>query len=265
MPTAHHPPAATRYEEKQHRRQKKWEKMSADQQQAYYDHIDGIREQREKESVKKNREELRRAEAMTRAMNEGRSCWENMAPEQLQPEAVRRGLNVRGKRTAAELAELLVEDDRKRAEKEASKNAGKAERREREQAAHQAKKEKVEAYARKRAAEQDRLRAAAEAAQRAAAPKPTAEELAWFRARDQEAFERTVARREQAQREEEDKLKRLKKLRSQVKVNVRRDPSRLTRPTASSAARKQDTSTSGGQMHVRAPPRLATPAWRKGM
>ena len=141
----------------------------------------------------------------------------------------------------------------------------KAERREREQAAHQAKKEKVEAYARKRAAEQDRLRAAAEAAQRAAAPKPTAEELAWFRARDQEAFERTVARREQAQREEEDKLKRLKKLRSQVKVNVRRDPSRLTRPTASSAARKQDTSTSGGQMHVRAPPRLATPAWRKGM
>ena len=50
MPTAHHPPAATRYEEKQHRRQKKWEKMSADQQQAYYDHIDGIREQRAKES-----------------------------------------------------------------------------------------------------------------------------------------------------------------------------------------------------------------------
>lgn len=48
-------------------------------------------------------------------------------------------------------------------------------------------------------------------------------------------------------------------------IHAERDPSRVLRPTAASRHRAEDDSRSGGQMIVRAPPRLAVPSWRKGL
>ncbi len=51
----------------------------------------------------------------------------------------------------------------------------------------------------------------------------------------------------------------------QANIKVERDPTRVLRATAASQHRAEDPTKSGGQMIVRAPPRLAVPSWRKGL
>eukprot|EP00041_Stephanoeca_diplocostata_P026069 m.694995 g.694995 ORF g.694995 m.694995 type:complete len:575 (+) comp22886_c0_seq9:132-1856(+) len=92
-----------------------------------------------------------------------------------------------------------------------------------------------------------------------------AEMLAYFQQRDQKVFEQQVARREQAEREKEEQVRRMARLKQHVRVSGTRDPSRLLQPTAATLARTHDDTPPAGRVIARAPPRLAVPAWRKGL
>lgn len=51
----------------------------------------------------------------------------------------------------------------------------------------------------------------------------------------------------------------------QQNIKVKRDPKRLYSATEASKRRAEDQTPTGGQLIVRAPPRLAIPNWRKGL
>eukprot|EP00039_Didymoeca_costata_P032662 m.38785 g.38785 ORF g.38785 m.38785 type:complete len:505 (-) comp9472_c0_seq4:1196-2710(-) len=98
----------------------------------------------------------------------------------------------------------------------------------------------------------------------AQARKVTDAELAWFRERDRRSQEKQAAKRRQEEeeaREAQERLERIKKT-----VQVKRDPSRLLKPTASVLNRAKDNSSDGkGRVIARAPPRRAIPSWRQGL
>ena len=65
--------------------------------------------------------------------------------------------------------------------------------------------------------------------------------------------------------EKDEKEKRLERLRSQVEVNVPRDPSRLLKLTEGLKERKKATSSPGSRGPVMHMPHRAVPTWRQGM
>ncbi|WAR00962.1 CC112-like protein, partial [Mya arenaria] len=75
----------------------------------------------------------------------------------------------------------------------------------------------------------------------------SAREIAKFRSRDEMALRQRLAKEKEKEQAAREKEERLEALRSQVHVEVPRDPSRLLKPTAGHNARVKDKSSSGGQ------------------
>ncbi|KAH9524492.1 hypothetical protein Btru_027017 [Bulinus truncatus] len=91
-----------------------------------------------------------------------------------------------------------------------------------------------------------------------------AKEISRFRKRDlQHLFEKQRKEREKEEKEKE-KLKKLEALKSQVAVEVQRDPERLLQPTAGWKERLKDSSPTlnGPVIHM---PHRAVPSWRQGL
>ncbi|XP_052795375.1 coiled-coil domain-containing protein 112-like [Mya arenaria] len=92
----------------------------------------------------------------------------------------------------------------------------------------------------------------------------SAREIAKFRSRDEMALRQRLAKEKEKEQAAREKEERLEALRSQVHVEVPRDPSRLLKPTAGHNARVKDKSSSGGQVLHNVMPHRAIPAWRQG-
>lgn len=143
----------------------------------------------------------------------------------------------------------------------------KAKEKEREEKKRLEIKAQVEEYARQRAEEQAILNAARQARQEQEklAKKITAEEAAKIQERSQKMLDEKQAKKKVKEVEKMEKEKRLQKLKSQVEVNVSRDPSRLYKLTAGWEQRKKDgpgASGSGPTLHM---PHRAVPSWRQGL
>lgn len=169
------------------------------------------------------------------------------------------------KRKAAEIARWKQEQEfRKAAESERLEEQRLAERKamekiERER--HKTQKAKVESYLEEKRHRNEILIKIANEKRAAATTRVTEAELKYYREKDKKILAQKVAARKAASEEDKERLKRLERIKSQVKVTTERDPSRLSRPTAASMARKNDNSTTG-QMHIFSGGR-AVPSWRK--
>ncbi|RMX58149.1 hypothetical protein pdam_00000202 [Pocillopora damicornis] len=128
-------------------------------------------------------------------------------------------------------------------------------------------KAQVEEYARQKAEEHAILQAARHARhhQEKEANKITAEEAAKIQERSQKMLDERKAKLKVKEVQKQEKEKRLQKLKSQVEVNVSRDPSRLYKLTAGWEQRKKEgpgTAGHGPSLHM---PHRAVPSWRQGL
>ncbi|XP_060572302.1 coiled-coil domain-containing protein 112-like [Ruditapes philippinarum] len=89
-------------------------------------------------------------------------------------------------------------------------------------------------------------------------------EIAKFRQRDETALYQKLAKEKEKEEALKEKERRLAMLKSQVEVEVERDPNRLLKPTAGWKNRKKDKSSAGGQVLPNMMPHRAVPAWRQG-
>lgn len=126
-------------------------------------------------------------------------------------------------------------------------------------------KAQVQAYQLKRDREQEVLAATAAAQAQAVQPRVKAVDLARFRRRDEQTLAEKRLREKEQQEAEEDKQRRLDRLRQQVQVSAQREPGRLTQPTAAVRNRMADSTTSSGRVIARFPPKLGIPSWRRGL
>jgi len=169
-----------------------------------------------------------------------------------------------------QLNEWKVQRDLEKAKKEEErlrKELNKAREREKEEKKRLEVKAQVEEYARQKAEEQAILRAARQARQEQekVAYKLTAEEAAKIQERSQKMLDEKQAKLKAKEVEKMEKEKRLQKLRSQVEVNVQRDPSRLYKLTAGWEQRKKEGPGANGQGPTLHMPHRAVPSWRQGM
>ncbi|KAL4228235.1 hypothetical protein ACF0H5_013668 [Mactra antiquata] len=92
----------------------------------------------------------------------------------------------------------------------------------------------------------------------------SAREIAKFRHRDESALQQKLRKEKEKQELQKEKERRLELLKSQVEIDVERDPNRLLKPTAGWKNRKKDKSSTGGQVLTNMMPHRAVPAWRQG-
>ena len=178
----------------------------------------------------------------------------------------------------AKEAEKAREENEKRAQQEEAKRKAELE------ASRKAKlREKAEEFARereeaKRAAQAEEARR--EKRERQVRRKNAAEEIMRFQERDQMTVAQRIVFNQRRVEEEQEKAKRLEKMKENVAVNVERDPERLVRPTKGMEERKkaqQQEEEEGkrrnvkgmregaASCNVRQIQHRATPSWRAGV
>lgn len=181
--------------------------------------------------------------------------------EQIEKEREARLKHLNEWKVQKELDKAKMEEARLRQE------LNKAKEKEKEEKKRMEIKAQVEEYARQRAEEQAILREARQDRQEheKAAHKITAEEAAKIQERSKKMLEEKQAKIKMKEVKKMEKEKRLQKLKSQVEVNVSRDPSRLYKLTAGWEQRKKEgPGTSGGRPTLQMPHR-AVPSWRQGL
>lgn len=160
-----------------------------------------------------------------------------------------------------ELEKAKMDEERVRQELNKAREREKEEKRRLDVKAH------VEEYAKQRGEEQAILRAAQQMREEKnkEALKLTAEEVVKIQGRNQKMLEEKHAKMKAKALEKEEKEKRLQKLKSQVEVNVSRDPSRLYKLTAGWEQRKKEGPETSGKGLALCMPRRAVPSWRQGL
>ncbi|TPX35232.1 hypothetical protein SmJEL517_g02304 [Synchytrium microbalum] len=174
-----------------------------------------------------------------------------------------------------EIEEWKVARQKKQEEEERDRDA--AAKRAADEAAKQKKhQEKIKVLVLERAhtkmlEEEQRKRVAEEAEKlKRSQSTLTEEELKRLQLRDKEVLARRKELQDRKKREEEEKEKRLDKLRASIEVHVLRDPERLLRPTEGflkKHEKKEDEGPDLGQsvFHGVAIPRRHVPNWRQGL
>ncbi|XP_030832905.1 coiled-coil domain-containing protein 112 [Strongylocentrotus purpuratus] len=155
----------------------------------------------------------------------------------------------------AEEEERKLEEEYKKARKHDMERQRKMEEKSRVQMHIQQRKEEDLL----RQMEQERRRDAENEEKRRGA----AQERVRFLERDRRLMEERLAREKAKEEEEKRKKQRLQRLKSQVEVQAKRDPTRLYQLTAGWKERKKDTASAGNGpvLHI---PHRAVPSWRGG-
>ncbi|CAB4031945.1 Hypothetical predicted protein [Paramuricea clavata] len=160
-----------------------------------------------------------------------------------------------------EMQKASEEEEKARLELEAIKNKEKEDKRRREIKSH------VEEYARHREEEREILRMTEEHRQEMEREnrKLNATDLSRLQERNEKITLERKIKLQSKEIEKEEKQKRLEKLRSQVEVHAKRDPSRLLKLTEGLKERKKATPNPGSSGPVMHMPHRAVPTWRQGM
>lgn len=208
------------------------------------------KEAKKDDLLKDNEDELEEEEKMKRRKE-----------EQIEKEREERVKQLNEWKVQKELEKAKTEEARLRLE------MNKAREKEREERKRLEIKAQVEEYARQKAEEHAILQAARHARhhQEKEANKITAEEAAKIQERSQKMLDERKAKLKVKEVQKQEKEKRLQKLKSQVEVNVSRDPSRLYKLTAGWEQRKKEgpgTAGHGPSLHM---PHRAVPSWRQGL
>ncbi|XP_052283172.1 coiled-coil domain-containing protein 112-like isoform X2 [Dreissena polymorpha] len=122
---------------------------------------------------------------------------------------------------------------------------------------HKRQREEEEAFQREQKAQW-------EAEERERQRQVSAREIVKFRQRDEASLQQKKEKERENELAARERERRLEMLKSQVEVEVERDPSRLLQPTAGVRNRVKDKSTAGGQVLPNMMPHRAVPAWRQG-
>ncbi|XP_068688046.1 coiled-coil domain-containing protein 112-like [Montipora capricornis] len=179
--------------------------------------------------------------------------------EQIQRERDERMKQLNEWKVQRELEKAKMEETRLRQDLNKAREREKEEKRRLEVKAH------VEQYARQREEEQAILRAARQAREEQKKVKLTTEEVAKIQERSQKMLDEKQAKMKAKVLEKVEKEKRLQKLKSQVEVNVSRDPFRLYKLTAGWEQRKKEGPGTSGQGLTFNMPHRAVPSWRQGL
>ncbi|XP_028407038.1 coiled-coil domain-containing protein 112-like [Dendronephthya gigantea] len=160
-----------------------------------------------------------------------------------------------------EIERTKQEEEKVRMEVEAMKNKQKEDKRKREI------KSQVEEFARHREEEKEILRMTEEQRRKMEREnrKLSASDIARLKERNEKLAMERKTKIESKEIEREEKERRLEKLRSQVEVHAKRDPSRLLKLTEGLKERKKATPQPGSGAPGIHMPHRAVPTWRQGM
>ncbi|XP_062516857.1 coiled-coil domain-containing protein 112-like [Corticium candelabrum] len=180
--------------------------------------------------------------------------------ERMDKERAERLSKVASYKAEQELKRLAEEEERLKRE---VMQAREEQRQKRQRAAV---KMKVEEYCKQKAEEKEIMELASDALRHEEMEKRRAanKQIDRFQERDRAAFDERKLRQQKQAMQDEERTKRLTKLKGQVDVHVERDPSRLYKLTEGWENRKKDNTTSHGGAVVSLPKR-AVPSWRVGV